>query len=64
MDLANIEKLVEKDILIVDEILGVGDFLFQRKCEAKINEILESLEELYIETHLINLAKDSEIEED
>jgi ABC-type polysaccharide/polyol phosphate transport system ATPase subunit len=30
------------DILIVDEILGVGDFLSQRKCEAKINEILDS----------------------
>ena len=30
------------DILIVDEILGVGDFKFQEKCEERMNNIIKS----------------------
>ncbi|TWH59721.1 ABC-2 type transport system ATP-binding protein/lipopolysaccharide transport system ATP-binding protein [Desulfitobacterium sp. LBE] len=30
------------DILILDEILGVGDFKFQKKCESRIREITEN----------------------
>ena len=30
------------DILIVDEVLSVGDFKFQRKCEERIRQIRES----------------------
>lgn len=28
------------DILIVDEILGVGDFKFQKKCEERMGKII------------------------
>lgn len=35
-----IATVVTPDILIVDEILSVGDFAFQQKCHAKMDEML------------------------
>lgn len=35
-----IATLVKPEILIVDEILGVGDFRFQEKCKGRINELM------------------------
>jgi len=33
---------VDADVLILDEVLGVGDYLFAKKCEKRINEMLSS----------------------
>ncbi len=36
----SIATTVKPDILIVDEILGVGDYQFQQKCSVRINELM------------------------
>jgi ABC-2 type transport system ATP-binding protein len=41
-----LQQLCKPEILIVDEILSVGDFKFQEKSENKIKEMLLHLEQL------------------
>ncbi len=47
-----IATITEPDLLIVDEVLSVGDFLFQEKCEAKINHMIENGTTVLIVSHL------------
>ena len=44
---------VRPEILIVDEILGVGDFLFQQKCEDRINRMMSGGTTVVVVSHTI-----------
>lgn len=48
-----IATLVKPDILIVDEILAVGDFQFQQKCEARIADMMAGGTTVIIVSHSI-----------
>ena len=45
--------ITKPDILIVDEILAVGDFLFQQKCEKRIREMMDRGTTVIIVSHTI-----------
>ena len=48
-----IATIAKPDILIVDEILAVGDFLFQEKCEKRINDMIGENTTVIIVSHSI-----------
>lgn len=48
---------VKPEILILDEVLGVGDFRFQEKCENRIKELLVSGATVLLVSHAINDIK-------
>jgi ABC-type polysaccharide/polyol phosphate transport system ATPase subunit len=48
-----VATMTKPDILIVDEILGVGDFLFQEKCERRIAEMMSAGTTVLIVSHSI-----------
>ncbi len=49
-----IATVTTPDILIVDEILAVGDFLFQKKCEDRINAMMQDDTTVIIVSHSID----------
>ena len=48
-----IATITRPDILIVDEILAVGDFRFQEKCEKRINSMINDDTTVIIVSHSI-----------
>ncbi len=52
-----IATMVKPDILIVDEVLSVGDFRFRGKCEKRIQEMIDEGVTIILVSHDINLIK-------
>ena len=48
---------VQPEILIVDEILGVGDYMFQKKCKERINNMIEGGATVLLVSHAIDTIK-------
>ncbi|GIP08705.1 teichoic acid ABC transporter ATP-binding protein [Paenibacillus macerans] len=53
----SIATLVKPDILIVDEILSVGDRSFQEKCEQRMNEMTEGGATLILVSHSVDQVR-------
>lgn len=53
-----IATIVRPDILICDEVLSVGDYAFQQKCEKRMNEMREQGTTLLFVSHSIDSVKE------
>lgn len=53
----SVATMVKPDILIVDEILAVGDFKFRQKCERRMKELLSGGTTLLYVSHSIDEVK-------
>lgn len=54
----SVATMVAPDILIVDEILAVGDFLFRKKCTERMNQMLAGGTTLLYVSHSIESVKE------
>lgn len=54
----SIATVVRPEILIVDEVLSVGDYAFQKKCEKRMKEMLEHGTTLLYVSHSIDSVKE------
>lgn len=52
-----IATMVKPDILIVDEVLSVGDYAFQQKCEKRMKEMLKDGTTLLFVSHSMDSVK-------
>ena len=52
-----VATMVQPDILIVDEVLAVGDYKFRQKCEKRMNEMLSGGTTLLYVSHSIEEVK-------
>ena len=52
-----VATMVHPDILIVDEVLSVGDFLFQKKCDIRMTEMLSKGATLLFVSHNIGQVR-------
>ena len=51
-------KIFKPDILIVDEVLAVGDHAFQEKCKKRMEEMLSSGTTLLFVSHSVKQVKE------
>ena len=56
-DILEMVNALEPDILIVDEVLSVGDYRFQEKCEERINKMIAHGTTVIIVSHDMDLIK-------
>ncbi|MFC4805315.1 ABC transporter ATP-binding protein [Filifactor villosus] len=54
----SIATISDPDILIVDEILSVGDLPFQRKCEKRIDEVTKAGATVILVSHSLEQVRD------
>ncbi|AFM02109.1 ABC-type polysaccharide/polyol phosphate transport system, ATPase component [Desulfitobacterium dehalogenans ATCC 51507] len=53
----SVATMVNPEILIVDEILGVGDYKFQEKCNQRINELMSGGTTVLMVSHSNDILK-------
>ena len=53
----SIATAVQPDVFIVDEVLSVGDFKFQKKCETRIENMIDSGTTIILVSHEIGMIE-------
>ena len=53
----SVATVMQPDILICDEVLSVGDFLFQKKCEARMRELMGGGTTVILVSHTLDQVR-------